>query len=325
MEKKKFTNILPEPTVKELSHEEFTPLNLIEHIGRTCYKSTSDFTEDTNTKFFKMLVERKHYAMLEHATLLFELDDCVIEELLQRFSLAEISEGMRYLHFTQDGRRNLISGSIRAFNECSLDLIRGLIPVATSDYSYCLDGCETESYFDWASYMTLHATYLAGGISDVQNPTKNEVMNHTYMSLDINCDRGISHELVRHRNCAFAQESTRYCNYTNDRFGDMTFVRMSEKALGKSIKLWEKTKDFFNTSEELYTELVNAGIEPQEARSVLPHALRTEIVITANLEEWKHIIDLRYHETTGKAHPEAKKVAEKAKAFYDAKLRKLLG
>ena len=126
------------------------------------------------------------------------------------------------------------------------------------------------------------------------------VLEHHSFSVRFIVDRGVTHELVRHRLCAFTQESTRYCNYK----GGVTFVippwlRSTEVGPGQ---IWA---DQMNCAEEAYLDLLEQGWKPQQARSVLPNSLKTEIVTTANLREWRHILTLR---TANDAHPQIREV-----------------
>lgn len=124
------------------------------------------------------------------------------------------------------------------------------------------------------------------------------------LSVKFIVDRGISHEMVRHRLASFAQESTRYCNYSKDKFGrEITVIKPlffgedSEK-----FSLWIQS---MNLAEEYYFELLDNGATPQEARSVLPNSTKTEITITANYREWHTILELR---TAKAAHPQIREV-----------------
>jgi len=130
------------------------------------------------------------------------------------------------------------------------------------------------------------------------------MLEHGYLSVKFIVDRGISHEIVRHRMASFAQESTRYCNYAKDSFG-------CEIAVIKPLYLEEGTETYdtwYNgcaTAEFRYFELLNMGLKPDEAREVLPTSLKTEIVVTANYREWRHILKLR---TAPDAHPQIREV-----------------
>ena len=129
------------------------------------------------------------------------------------------------------------------------------------------------------------------------------ILEHESITIKFVVDRGISHELVRHRIASFAQESTRYCNYSKDDFGgEIAFIKpffLEEGTNGYNY--WE---DGCRNAEWLYFKMLNWGCTPQEARSVLPHSLKTEVVMTANLREWRHFFKLRAANATGKAHPQ---------------------
>jgi thymidylate synthase (FAD) len=115
-------------------------------------------------------------------------------------------------------------------------------------------------------------------------------------------DRGVSHELVRHRMCSFVQESTRYCNYGNNKFGgELTFVKPStwDEWSGNQKKRWKESLEY---AELNYMEMVQDGTQPQQARSVLPNSLKTEIAVRANFREWRHIFRLRA--ISKAAHPD---------------------
>ncbi|MBO5629436.1 MAG: FAD-dependent thymidylate synthase [Aeriscardovia sp.] len=125
-------------------------------------------------------------------------------------------------------------------------------------------------------------------------------IEHSIVKARITCDRGISHELVRHRLAAFNQESTRYCNYSKGKFGSQISVIKPYHIHKDSMEyyIWRKQCE---DSENAYFDLLDLGITPETARSVLPTCLATEIDITANLHEWYHILDLR---TSRQAHPD---------------------
>ncbi len=131
------------------------------------------------------------------------------------------------------------------------------------------------------------------------------VLEHEKISVRIICDRGISHEIVRHRIGSYSQESTRYCNYSQDKFGkEITVITPSYFIGDKKLEVWKAAME---KAEEFYFELINLGATPQEARAVLPNSLKTEIVVTYNLREWRHFLQLR---TSNGAHPQMREVAE---------------
>lgn len=131
------------------------------------------------------------------------------------------------------------------------------------------------------------------------------VLEHFSITVKFVCDRGVSHEIVRHRLASYCQESTRYCNYSKDGIGgEITVIKplyLSESGAGYAI--WGKA---CQAAEDAYFDLLNFGCSPQEARAVLPNSLKTEVVMTANLREWRHFFNLR---TAPAAHPQMREVA----------------
>lgn len=142
------------------------------------------------------------------------------------------------------------------------------------------------------------------------------------------CDRGVSHEFVRHRVMSFAQESTRYCNYSKDKFGnELTFIKPCwfDSSLIDDTGHWDantfyrmptqpvREEAFLGTLlsvEDSYFDLLECGWKPQEARAILPNSLKTELVVTGFVSDWEKFFDLRARGTTGAPHPQAKELAE---------------
>lgn len=145
------------------------------------------------------------------------------------------------------------------------------------------------------------------------------ILEHFGFSVRFICDRGVSHELVRHRLATFSQESTRFCNYSFGKFGgEITFIKPLFFEDGTNgYELW---KNACNYAEWYYFELLNWGCTPQEARSVLPNSLKTEVVMTCNLREWRHFFNLRAIGTTGKPHPQMKELAEQLLQMVKAQI-----
>ena len=130
------------------------------------------------------------------------------------------------------------------------------------------------------------------------------MIEHCLFTVKFICDRGISHEIVRHRIASYAQESTRYCNYSADKFGnEITVIApcfWTETEL--SYDFWKKS---CIEAEKTYFSLIEYGASPQKARSVLPNSLKTEIIVTMNLREWRHFFRLRTAKT---AHPQMQEI-----------------
>lgn len=130
------------------------------------------------------------------------------------------------------------------------------------------------------------------------------MIEHSSLSVKFIVDRGVSHELVRHRIASFAQESTRYCNYSKDKFDNgITFIKpffFEEGTQNYKEWIWA-----MNMAEKAYLQMLSDGATPQEARSVLPNSTKTEITITANYREWRNFFKLR---TAKAAHPQMQEV-----------------
>lgn len=129
------------------------------------------------------------------------------------------------------------------------------------------------------------------------------VLEHASVTVKFICDRGVSHEIVRHRMASYCQESTRYCNYSKDGFGkEITVIRPPFFEKGAYLDWLYSMED----SERRYMTLLRRGASPQEARAVLPNSLKTEVVMTANMREWRHFLRLR---CSPAAHPQIREVA----------------
>lgn len=137
------------------------------------------------------------------------------------------------------------------------------------------------------------------------------VLEHATISLKFICDRGVSHELVRHRLASYCQESTRYCNYMGNRFGsEITVIEPCFwEPESYAYTMWKRACE---EAEGAYMGLVNNGASAQEARSVLPNSLKTSVVVTMNIREWRHFFLLRYFGTTGSPHPQMVEVSSQA-------------
>ena len=131
------------------------------------------------------------------------------------------------------------------------------------------------------------------------------VIEHYNITVKFTTDRGVTHEIVRHRIASYAQESTRYCNYSKEKFGD-------EISVVKPVDIKEGTKEYeewiraMMCAETFYMSLINIGCKAQTARSVLPTCAKTEIMVTMNLREWRHFIKLR---SSKAAHPDIRVLA----------------
>jgi len=129
-------------------------------------------------------------------------------------------------------------------------------------------------------------------IKRILNSGHHSVIEHATVTVKLICDRGVSHELVRHRLASYSQESTRYANYSKDRFGkEITVIR--PPFWPEDSAAYREWHEAMKAAEVHYMRLIETGAQPQEARSVLPNSLKTEIVMTCNIREWRHVFELR--------------------------------
>lgn len=293
--------------------KETNPFKKIEKVGRTCYKSSSEMTEETARKFYTSLTSRKHTAMVEHATFVFEVSGETYEYL----------HGHKFLNYTYNPEvhRYLISGNLRALNECNepilLKVLYNIDPMLV--YTNVDFNLAEEELPEFASIWHIN------NIQELTNLSKEEYMAHAYFTFHFICDRGVTHEIVRHRPASFAQESTRYCNYAKDKFGGeisiiypANYDEWADIAKHHFVQAMEKC-------ETEYRILTANGLTAQEARAVLPNALKTELIMTANAKEFEHFFDLRSKGVTGAPHPDMKYVADMAYTLYSVEKFSLIG
>ena len=283
------------------------PIKKIEKCGRVCYKSEDKITEDSAEKFVANIIKRGHEAVLEHASFIFKVSRSVYEDLRGKVNFVENHYPVKlYLRFT-DSEGYIVSGNVRAWR----DFFRfsGVPP-------YMNDFVEANPIL-FPEFKSDSPFNLEGGEWSIRQISTNEIVStyqrlvHEDVSVKFICDRGISHEIVRHRPASFCQESTRYCNYSKDGFGgEITVIKpMSFDCSDSPYRIWKRSCE---NAETAYFDLLDEGCTPQEARDVLPNSLKTELIMTAPLMEWCHFFNLRMSPA---AHPQMQEVASYA---YDA-------
>jgi len=291
--------------------QEDDPYKKIELAGRTCYKSEEKITESSARKFFNKLVKSNHVAMVEHAAFAFLVNpDC-----RSYFNKLQME---KYLNTTEVGTRMIVSGNIRAINEAvittpeCMKLLGAIIDYDEQYKSLCYTYIE-----DGADY---NSTVRVVSKDIIKNLTDIEILTHTYTTFLFTEDRGVTHEHVRHRPPSFGQESTRYCNYSKDGFGNEITYTIPSTWDSWHPKFRKMFKEVLLHIEEVYLKMVDENdpnrLQPQQARAILPQATKADIVITANGIEWKHIFNLRYHGLTGTPHPDMKYVMSDAYQQY---------
>ena len=158
-------------------------------------------------------------------------------------------------------------------------------------------------------------------IGNIVRSGHESVIEHASITCKVTCDRGVTHEIVRHRIASYSQESTRYCNYSGDKFSnEITVIKPCFWAEdSEAYAVW---KESMQAAEDAYMRLIAVGAKPEEARSVLPNSLKTEIVMTMNLREWRHFFRLR---TSERAHPQMREIAQMMLDEFAARMPELFG
>ena len=283
------------------------PIKKIEKCGRVCYKSEDKITEDSAEKFVANIIKRGHEAVLEHASFIFQVSYNVYEDLIEKVMFVENRYPVKiYLRFT-DSDGYIVSGNVRAWR----DFFRfGGVPPYMNDFV-------EDNPILFPEFKNDSPFSLKGGKRSIRQISSNKLVStyqrlvHEDVSVKFICDRGVTHEIVRHRPASFCQESTRYCNYSNGKFG-------GEITVIKPCFFKENSTRYLNwfaaceSAETAYNAILEDGGTPQEARDVLPNSLKTELIMTAPLMEWCHFFNLRM---SSAAHPQMQEVASYA---YDA-------
>ena len=279
----------------------------VEQCGRVCYKSEARITDGSDETFIANLIKRGHEAMIEHArvTLHFENDSCA--RFIHR--KMNLSGQHDYLTFTHAPIGYYVSGNMRAWRAFIRFANKVEIPLNYDMAKFIVDN---RAFFpDFPISHSLEFNAMQGVNLEI-DPWKlddaEDRKAHTWYSVRFTCDRGVSHEIVRHRPASYAQESTRYCNYSKDQFGGEITVIQPPFFAPDSLP-YKHWKQGIQAAEAAYFDLLNDGCTPQEARTVLPNSLKTELIMTATAAEWLHFIELR---VDSHAHPQMREVATQA-------------
>ena len=210
-----------------------------------------------------------------------------------------------FIKFTTKGRF-LMSGNVRAWRDLFKNMMEWIgIPACFESFIKANPVLFPE-YQDELFNKSLNGFIRPIGAEDLA--TELEFMVHCRPTVKFVVDRGITHEIVRHRTASFAQESTRYCNYGKEKFGGEITCIIPE-FFEEGSPEWNTWKNLMEWCEADYLNLLKMGVTPEKARAVLPHSLKTELIMTASCAEWHHFFNLRACNSTGKAHPQILEVA----------------
>ena len=255
----------------------------IEQFDEENFEDSPYYENLTAEDFVNMLVKSNHGAMLEHGTVYMQIDT--------------------FLDIPEDDR---LDKKVHQYESNRFTKVNSM---------YIGQGC-------WRSYITTNLRVLVENnwIDDLRYVCEPTEYHAKKVTAKFICDRSVSHEIVRHRGSygmSFAQESTRSCNYSKSKFNnELTFIEPAwEFPSSNIVNTRERFEAILNEAEANYMELITLGFKPQEARAVLPNALKTEIVVTGFIDDWKHFFELRCDSA---AHPDIRKLAlDLQKQFID--------
>lgn len=285
-----------------------SPMKHIERIGRICYKSEDKTGEGTDKRFVKMLYDHDHHAMLEHYRFIIKVSPTIYEELLRcnpRHFEFSVYSGRFIISFNARALINLVEGCRGIRSDHQYHAIRSVRDELIAHIVHKYDCYELFGINREDKLLVSDEVEFLENNPFAMNPEEWRI--HGWMSIHMITDRGITHEIVRHREeTSFAQESTRYCNYSKDKFGnEITVIDQEFDGANRLFWEWSCTR-----AEENYFKLLDKNATPQMARSVLPTCLKTEIVMTAPVYEWEHFFNLRMHGVAGTPHPMIKELSE---------------
>jgi thymidylate synthase (FAD) len=260
----------------------------IERAGRVCYKSEDKITDTSAKDFVDRMIKSGHGAMLEHGTIY----------LILPVGYVQGGYGLEESTVTKKYRENSYSKvTYQDFGDSQRAYV-------TTNYRVIIEN-------DW--------------LMDLDYQCEPTEFHEKRVTVKFVCDRGVSHEFVRHRAFSFAQESTRYCNYSKDKFNNCVTYILPNWCTNVNTEDYERNpKLMYNANGSLsdneisflcglydtetrYLRLLESGWTPQQARAILPNSLKTELVMTGFTKDWEHFFKLR---DAGSAHPQARELAQ---------------
>ncbi len=259
----------------------------IEYSGRICYKSEDSINQNSAIPFVRKMAEYGHNSVLEMGVITFRVFGATQQQLDSFYTCIP-----RYLQVDSEQENLLITGSVRAYRELFLkypdnDIVLSFTTFLAKRHPYFYDKIREQGIPSSPSNLSIEKIDL----EDIEKFNTDLLARHRHLAIKFVVNRAVTHEIVRHRPCAFLQESQRYCRYSTDKFGnEVTFIQPLFYEEGTSE--FEKWQQAMESTEKIYLNLLETST-PQAARTVLPNSCKTEIIVYANLFEWKHILSLR--------------------------------
>ena len=263
----------------------------IEKCGRTCYKSEDKITDTSAEAFIEGILKSGHESVIEHANLIFKID-AVGDNLHKVCAVASQVKGLNYLASDSD---ILVSGDMRTFRDISR--------LGYNDFDIWFRQNGLEVFANTTQEVRyLDGTIALQGIQYLDKSSRYDNLNHItiHMITNLSCYK----DITRHRLASFSIESTRFCNYSKGKYG-------SELTILKPVNLVTDTPEYnewlacMHDAEKHYLKMCELGCRADQSRLCLPHSIKADVIMTANVAEWKHIFNLRCDKA---AHPDVRKV-----------------
>jgi thymidylate synthase (FAD) len=283
-------------------------LKHLELCGRTCYKSEAKMTPESSIKFVKGIMDSKHDSVIEHGAIGIRV--MIDSDRVVRGELEELLAKNRIEYTYWPGQNVwLFTANIRSWRSVFSTKLVAINPLLFSLRGICADKFPN-LFSEWINFIEYdHHIFQIWKPCDITWKTMREedLNKHFRFSARFVCNRGVTHELVRHRLASFSQESTRYVNYSKESKGKSINLMMPTFNQHESYEDWA---EFGYKVEEYYFNAIKRGEPAQLARAFLPIGVKTEIVVSSTWDHWKWV----FHERTSKAaHPEIKVLIGKIK------------
>lgn len=302
--------IAVQPSAQLVTGYENRPEELIELCGRICYDSQDRIEPGSARKFCEKLKKSGHTSVFEHANIVLEVSGKTSVAIKYMAEVYEEYTGLpSFLRFDPMGKhkRHFVSGNVRAWdtvlNYMSKTVFCSIPSCAINALGSYFTMFDATSWQKRSWYCHNSKEYTASVITPDQL-SKWARERHTTATFFITCDRGISHELVRHRTASFSQQSTRYCKANKD--GNIGYLMPSVQCISDSNN-WRRVNAAMFDAETRYKAMLKDGASPQIARAVLPTCLATKLYMTMTIERWRDFLKLRLDPA---AHPDMRVIAE---------------
>ena len=271
------------PFVKEIINT--TPGKKMEYCGRVCYKSDSSINDSSYIKFLQNIKKSGHTSVLEHERICFEVN------INYKIDVANT----KYFNITYGENEVYISANIRAWLQ-NINSKSIFYPFLKEVYPFLFEEECLNEKLPFIRIVDINSEKLKENI-------KNDIFKyHTSRTFEIHGSRSFSHQAVRHRIFSFSQQSQRYCNFSNDKFGhSIDFIMpiiddKKEFSFDKKNFIYDMYAKIFKEIEDNYFYLINSGVRPEDARAVLPNAAATVLVMTGTVDDWDSFFKLRCDE-----------------------------